>query len=246
MNTSHIPDTWKITVADRRTFITDDQQKPRCGTQTRGNGTPCMNKPMDNGRCRLHGGKMSQGEQHPSFKTGAHSRFRKHLPDRLKTIYDEYAQSADLDSLDPSIILLDVRMSELIERLEKGDYGATYDKLREVFYSADRALRGKEMEDFAQYWLEIRRLIETGSKDYGLWSQIVNLNDRRGKMVERKHNILHKSDMTITINQFVQALRSLEGAFDEAAELPTVVQRRKHFSTAVMQLLTPAIDHDSE
>lgn len=237
MQITHIPDTWVIKRAGQRLYIQDDEGRNRCGVKNRTNGKPCMNAPMENGRCRLHGGVMMQGAEHPSYKDGKHARFYKQLPTRLREIYDDYSKDVELDSLTPNIAILDTRMAELIQRLEEGDYGATYQKLRKAFYKADLALRTKDMESFAGHWRDIQELIETGSKDYSLWQQIVELNERRGRMVERKHNILNKSELTISIVQFTQVLRLIEDAFVEASEKPTAIARRQHFSQKIQTIL---------
>lgn len=240
MQTAHIPDTWTIEKIGYRITVYDDKQVQRCGAITR-RGTPChQDKVMPNGRCRMHGGKNTEklsGDRNGMYKDGKHSRIRKVLPPRLQAIYDGISNEAELDNLDPNVILLDTRINELIARLEEGDYGATYQKLRKAFYKADLSLRTKDMDSFAQHWRDIQELIETGSKDYSLWQQIVELNERRGRMVERKHNILNKSELTISITQFTQVLRMIEDAFMEASEKPTAIARRQHFAQKIQTIL---------
>lgn len=34
-------------------------EKPRCGAHCRSTGEPCKNYQMENGRCRMHGGKST-------------------------------------------------------------------------------------------------------------------------------------------------------------------------------------------
>lgn len=36
---------------------------PRCGAKRRSDGEPCENLPLENGRCRLHGGKTPKGDE---------------------------------------------------------------------------------------------------------------------------------------------------------------------------------------
>lgn len=44
-----------------------------CGARTR-SGTPCKNRPMANGRCRLHGGMSLSGAAHGRYKHGRFTR----------------------------------------------------------------------------------------------------------------------------------------------------------------------------
>lgn len=39
--------------------MSDNPMQVRCGAHSRTTGNPCLNFPMANGRCRMHGGKSS-------------------------------------------------------------------------------------------------------------------------------------------------------------------------------------------
>lgn len=56
-----------------------------CGAQTR-KGDPCQNKPMANGRCRMHGGKSLKGKQSGTYKHGLYSQYLG--PDLQKILAD--------------------------------------------------------------------------------------------------------------------------------------------------------------
>lgn len=45
-----------------------------CGAKTRG-GEPCKTVGMQNGRCRMHGGKSLSGMSHPKYKHGLYSKY---------------------------------------------------------------------------------------------------------------------------------------------------------------------------
>jgi hypothetical protein len=48
-----------------------------CGAKTR-NGHSCKNAPMQNGRCRMHGGMTPKGVDSPQYKTGRYSKYVSH------------------------------------------------------------------------------------------------------------------------------------------------------------------------
>lgn len=52
----------------------------KCGAKTR-NGNLCKNAPMDNGRCRMHGGASLKGIESPVYN---HGRYSKYAPDSLQ------------------------------------------------------------------------------------------------------------------------------------------------------------------
>lgn len=242
MRLDHIPDDWKIEKKDARTFITDNEGKSRCGFK-RKNGIPCKAQPMENGRCGRHGGKNTSINGY--FKEGKYARYRKQMPKRLIEKYDEYEfNSDDLNNLDPDIIAYTMRVSELFERLEEGDYGASYTKIRQAFYRADLAIRTGDMEDLATHWKALKELIETGSKDYQLWKEIREVTKERTQTVERKMSILTKANMAVSMEDYIETLRLIELAYAESSALGTDIERRKAFSSRIHALIAPMVDHD--
>jgi len=70
--------------------LTLANSSPRCGAKTR-RATACRSPAMENGRCRMHGGKSPgapRGRQHGNYKHGERSiaaiEFRKHYARLLK------------------------------------------------------------------------------------------------------------------------------------------------------------------
>jgi hypothetical protein len=57
-----------------------------CGAKCR-NGRTCTQKPMPNGRCRLHGGKTPAGIASPHWRHGRRSKYEKHLPKEMRNGY---------------------------------------------------------------------------------------------------------------------------------------------------------------
>jgi len=55
-------------------------QKPLCGAHCRTTNEPCKNSPMQNGRCRMHGGK-STGRP---ITTGLHTKETKEIKKQIK------------------------------------------------------------------------------------------------------------------------------------------------------------------
>src|SRR5699024_12142832 len=71
--------------------------RKRCGAKTRG-GKPCKNGAMDNGRCRMHGGK-SIGAPKENKNSVKHGLFAKYLPEETLEIMNEVNEIKPLDIL---------------------------------------------------------------------------------------------------------------------------------------------------
>ncbi len=87
-----------------------------CGAKTRG-GKPCKAKAMENGRCRIHGGKSLRGMDHPNFKTGAHSIYRDYLPNAIKGKVAAFENADPLD-LTHELALTRALLAEFVSRFE--------------------------------------------------------------------------------------------------------------------------------
>lgn len=68
----------------------------QCGAKTR-SGKPCVNPGMENGRCRMHGGKSLKGAESPTFKHGKSSIYKDYIPAQIK---EKVAGFMDADPLD--------------------------------------------------------------------------------------------------------------------------------------------------
>src|SRR5690625_5026404 len=72
-----------------------------CGAKTRA-GHPCKNRPMKNGRCRMHGGKSTGAPPEKMKKNGnarTHGLFAKYLPKETLEIMDSINEIKPLDIL---------------------------------------------------------------------------------------------------------------------------------------------------
>ena len=98
-----------------------------CGARTK-SGAPCKTLAMENGRCRLHGGKSPKGVDSGTFKTGIHSKYIK-IPN-LKKIYDSLvAANVDPYDADPDMVLLLARQRHLLHSGDNRDNWAEIAKL---------------------------------------------------------------------------------------------------------------------
>ncbi len=84
-----------------------------CGAKRR-NGLPCKAPAMENGRCRIHGGKSLKGAENGNFKTGLYS---KYAPSQIRDKI-EYFQDADPLALVEELALTRALLAEFLSRFE--------------------------------------------------------------------------------------------------------------------------------
>jgi hypothetical protein len=66
--------------------MSNNPMQDRCGAHCRTTGNPCLNFPMPNGRCRMHGGKSSGRPLKHGFFTQTAMNERKNLNELLRQV----------------------------------------------------------------------------------------------------------------------------------------------------------------
>jgi hypothetical protein len=72
--------------------MSDNPMQARCGAHCRTTGNPCLNFPMLNGRCRMHGGKSPGRPVKHGFYTQTAVADRAHLNTLLRGIHGALKQ----------------------------------------------------------------------------------------------------------------------------------------------------------
>ena len=158
-----------------------------CGAKTR-SGEPCKKWAMPNGRCRLHGGLQPNGLASPNFKDG---RYSKYLPARLAGKYLEAQNDPELLNLGGEIGLVEARIAELLEGVDRDAAGRVWAKIRATYDDLDLAMKTGDSGGTIACMAELGKLTRTGNRDYYAWEEIVKLIEQRRKLVdsERKRRV---------------------------------------------------------
>lgn len=143
---------------------------------------------MPNGRCNLHGGKSLAGTESPSFK---HGRYSKYLPTRLAARYVEAQKDPALLELRAEIALIDTRLTDVLERLDKGESGALWTLISNEFDKFKKAQVVKDTDEARAALGALDQLFTDGIADYAAWKEVSDLVEQRRKLVEseRKHEV---------------------------------------------------------
>lgn len=118
-------------------------QKTVCGAKTRQGGV-CQNAPMDNGRCRMHGGVTPRGIDSPHYQGKGAS---KYYPKQLLAIYDDVRHDPELADVRSKIALIEALMNFKLQSLlsdegeRHGDSFAVWKKLQSLVVDARLAYK---------------------------------------------------------------------------------------------------------
>jgi len=152
--------------------------RPICGAKTR-KGTPCKNPPLENGRCRFHGGKSLGGVAHPNFK---HGRYSKYLND--DDVLESYAAGLadpDLLSLRDNLALTDVRIGQILGGMPGPD---VWDAMQTAKNELKTARASRDWDAMASAMTELEQLIEEGATAGVSWAEFVALSEHRRRLAE--------------------------------------------------------------
>ena len=154
-------------------------------------GGKCGSKAMQNGYCRMHGGKSLKGVASPTFKTGKYS---KYVP---KGLGDKLAQVADdehLTSLREEVRLLDARRFELLEMLSTGEAGLIWNELA----SASAAFRATKNVEILN---KLLMLIDQGAAEWQTWAHIESNIEQRSRLTEKENKRLVQMQQMMSAEQ---------------------------------------------
>lgn len=180
-----------------------DSPENRCGANLRKKpGKTCGLRPLvGKARCRLHGGSMSKGAGHPSFK---HGRYSSVLPKNLLAKYLAAAKDPELLSHQDELRLLDAHLGELVEALKRHDQRNVTDEAMEAW--------GFFKKDYNIKWFQrLDELLGTPNTEVPPeWSEIRDVVDLRKRVLESEtkrlkelDGFMRKEDILI-INAFTQ------------------------------------------
>lgn len=174
----------------------------------------CGGMPMENFRCKMHGGKSLRGSALPQFVDGEHSKYSP--PQRLLEGYREARSDKEILKLTEEIAMCDARLKELVRNLDVNEAPALWRDLRAEVDQARAALAQQppDQETASRHVGEIFRLVYRGASDADRWDEYKSMADLRRKLAESErrrlvemHQMLTAESMLIIIGGVVQAIR---------------------------------------
>lgn len=151
-------------------------------------------------RCRNHGGASLRGAAHPMFRTGRYSKF---LPDKLAARYAEAVSDAELLDLRHEIALIDLRISALVERLGTGESAENWGRLIEAYDQLKSSQAVRDVAGLADALSALGAVIEGGKQNESGWKEVIELLERRRRLVDSETKRLALMQQFVTSQQLV-------------------------------------------
>ena len=204
-----------------------------CGAKTR-SGTPCQRAPMANGRCYMHGGATPRGFDLPQT---THGRYSKALPARMQAAYEDALNDPQLMDLKRSVAVIDLRLIDLLGRVDSGESGAVWRAIEKAFGELrDATARGKDgVADFNIAMAHLGAAIHRGHDDYQAWGEIQRLLDDRRKHVETQQRIETAGEKSVPATEVVTLIGAILAVAQEAIKDS---DDRKRFVQGLEPLIT--------
>lgn len=172
----HDPEDLKRIKPVNITYRHDENGRPICGATNR-KGEACKNAPMENGRCKYHGGMVPRGAQHANF---VHGRYSKYLPESMAVIVDDMMTSPDHLNQREQMAILDSMIVQALEEMGAGGGGQAWEELKKKRDDYFRAQKRRKPEDMAYAVDQIMELISGG------WVKLLSMREARDTIDARR------------------------------------------------------------
>lgn len=180
-----------------------DGKKPVCGANLREKPGETCESPvvMENGRCRIHGGKSPPpGPEHHSYRTGLYS---KAVPARLRDRLEQLLTDPEVMSHRRDAALLAARAEELLEQLDTGEAGAAWKRARDLYEQVQAQLRDGDHEGAKVSMDRLGRQLREGAAEHEKWRELRELLDGRRAHVVAEHKRQLDLNQHVTVEQML-------------------------------------------
>lgn len=195
----------------------------QCTAKAKNTGQRCM-QPIVPGmtKCRYHGGKSLKGPDQPNWK---HGRYSKYLPELVKARYETARRDPELLGLREEIALIDARLSQLLEKVNRGETEMLFPRIQEAFR---QVMLGKSQHNEfleLQAFDKLKTLIEEGASESEAWGEIRQSIKLRAELSRGEIKRLETMQQMITATQAMSLLARVVTVIKDNVEDPTTVHK---------------------
>lgn len=195
---------------------------------------------MANGRCRMHGGTRAHGIAHPSYKTGAYSRY---LPARLRETYLDAQTDETLLHLRERIALVETRLRDVLSRVDTGESGEVWQALAASRKAYLDAVRATDFDKQREALSQVLDLIGRGHADYAAWRDVMSTLREVSRLIDLERRRMIDAQQMLTQQQAIALLTAMVDSVREHVQdtkILTAVQQT--FDRLVGPVVERAID----
>lgn len=181
----------------------------QCTAKAKQTGERCKRQ-VTPGRtvCYYHGGRIPRGAALPQTTRGRYSR---DLPTRMMARYEQAQSDGELLALRDEIALLDSRLADVLTRVDTGESGWIWQRLKETATELRIARRRNDQGAQADALNSLLSLVESGHQDYAAWSDVRSLLEQRRRTVESERKRLVEMQQTITAERALLLIGAITG-----------------------------------
>ncbi len=182
----------------------------KCGAKLRKSHPPryCERSPMPNGRCHLHGGKSLKGPASATYRGKGYS---KYFPSKkLGEIFARSLEDPDLTRLKKDLAIVETRLVELIQSLSSEQSGTLWKQIRKKHRNLKRSKPNSAKA--AKLHNEIGDLIQRGSSDHFIWTEI-------GQQIELRRRLLDSETKRVLAAHQAMTAEEVRMLIDAVANL---------------------------
>lgn len=171
--------------------------------------------------CAMHGSKSLSGIAHPNFKSGIYSRS---LPVRLGKEYEGLLElGANLFRIDNETAMVTSLIQEQLSRVEKGESGAAWHRLKEI-YDKMAIIGGNpnktdaDVREFNQLFTQIGRIVNYGNMQWAARAEAARLTDLKRKLVNDERRDQASKHQAMSFDRVMLLLAAVVHGFKVALD----------------------------
>jgi len=187
----------------------------QCQAKAKSTGEQCRRFAVNGKKvCTVHGGLTPGGIASPHYKHGRHS---KYLPNRLGERYAVAISDPEILNLSAEIALVDARITDVLGRVDSGESGRRWRELGKARREFVAAQRKQDQDKMADALNDILMGIREGQADFEAWAEVVDLLERRRRLVESEQKRRVAMHLVVKVEQAVDAMLQIADAVRDAA-----------------------------
>jgi hypothetical protein len=134
------------------------------------------------------------------------------IPKQYLSRYLEARANRELLSLEPSIRVIDLRITELMQRMDSGEHELNWRDAKQALSDYRSAVVLGNSQSQVRAIQELIRIVDEGASAHIAWNQIGKLSEQKRKLVDSQRRLLVEFHQTI-------ALKDINRMLDEHGDM---------------------------